>query len=97
MLQDYARQLFEELQLQKAHKCNDPHLSIARKLQAAQIETAYSLWKTPQISFICQSIALRKLNLERHQFDIVELFPFISTRRFERNSIDFILVFVFLK
>lgn len=76
ILKDFSQQIFNELQLKNAYKCTDPHLSIARKLDTKKIQQAFELFGTPELSFLCDQIALRKLNLEKRQFDILTLYAF---------------------
>lgn len=78
VLQAYAQTLFQTLQLKKAYKCTDPHLSLGRKLDDSKIQQAYALFETPNLSFWCNQLVLRRLNLERRQFDILETYPFLS-------------------
>ncbi|WP_413511114.1 2'-5' RNA ligase family protein [Myroides odoratus] len=78
ILKAYAQTLFQTLQLKKAYKCTDPHLSIGRKLEDAKIQQAYALFDTPSLFFQCNQLVLRRLNLERRQFDIIEIYPFLS-------------------
>lgn len=78
ILKDYAQQLFEALSYKNMYKNTDPHLSIARKLTAEKIEAAYHLFEKPKHAFLCSTIALRKLNLERKQYDIIQTFNFLN-------------------
>ncbi|MGG5505678.1 MULTISPECIES: 2'-5' RNA ligase family protein [unclassified Myroides] len=77
-LKTYAQKLFQTLQLKNAYKCTDPHLSIARKLDDVKIQQAYALFEQPQLSFCCDLIVLRRLNMERRQFDCIHYYPFLS-------------------
>lgn len=78
ILQSYAQQLFKILQLKNAYKCTDPHLSIARKLDQEKIDQAFALFKEPNLTFCCNEIVLRRLNMNRRQFDIIESYSFLS-------------------
>lgn len=77
-MQQYNQQLQLELQLKKTQQSNDPHLSIARRLSEAQLETAFKILKAPTISTQIDTLALRKLNPERKQYDIVKTYPFLD-------------------
>lgn len=78
ILQTYSQTLFRTLQLKKAYKCTDPHLSIGRKLNQDQIQQAFALFALPSLSFTCNQIVLRRLNMDRKQFDILYTYPFLS-------------------
>ncbi len=78
ILKDYSKQIFEALPYKNMYKNTDPHLSIARKLSADKLESAYQLFDKPEHSFKCDKIALRILNLERKQFDIIKTFDFLN-------------------
>lgn len=73
---EYGRQLTDELRLNFLSKSNDPHLSIARKLDKEKIERAFKLFNTPDISTTIGLIALRKLNTIRKQYDILHTYSF---------------------
>jgi len=77
-LREYAQKLFQTLQLKKAYKCTDPHLSIGRKLDPNKIQKAYALFEQPDLHFTCNQIVLRRLNTQRRQFDILSTYPFLS-------------------
>lgn len=89
ILKDFAQQIHNELQLKKAYKCTDPHLSIARKLNSEKIQQAVELLEAPDLYFQCNQIALRKLNLEKKQFDIIALYPFLNQNdnRYQQMSL----------
>lgn len=78
ILIEYGRQLTDELRLTSLSKSNDPHLSIARKLDFEKIEKAFKLFNTPDISTTIGFIALRKLNTIRKQYDILHCYPFLD-------------------
>ncbi len=48
-----------------------PHMTIGRRLRADWIETAYSLFDRFDAKFWCDSIAVRKFNDDRKQFDVI--------------------------
>lgn len=86
-LKAYAQKLFQTLQLKNAYKCTDPHLSIGRKLEEAKIQQAYAAFKQPNLSFCCNQIVLRRLNMERRQFDIIQYYPFLSQPTTEETQL----------
>lgn len=60
-------------------KSYEPHISIGRRFQPKNIEIAKSLFsKNPNISFTCDTIALRCFNEQRKQFDVIATFSFLG-------------------
>ena len=60
-------------------KSSEPHISIGRRIQPKNIEIAKSVFsKDPNISFICDTIALRCFNEKRKQFDVIATFSFLG-------------------
>lgn len=55
-----------------------PHMSIGRRLPPEWIEIAYSLFKEYDAQFLCESIAVRKFNGERRQFDVIDTLPMLG-------------------
>lgn len=55
-----------------------PHMSIGRRLSPEWIEIAYSLFKEYDAQFFCESIAVRKFNGERRQFDVIDTLPMLG-------------------
>lgn len=66
------------LKIKNSYKSNDPHLSIARKLNTEQLEIAASLFHKIDASFTCDAVFLRQFNPELKQFEIVDSFLFKS-------------------
>nr|WP_295927193.1 2'-5' RNA ligase family protein [uncultured Dyadobacter sp.] len=52
-----------------------PHMTIGRRLRADWIEIAYSLFNDFNKKFCCNSIAIRKFNDDRKQFDVIAELP----------------------
>ncbi len=75
-LKEIMKQFNTRLKIPNSYKSNDPHLSIARKLDSEKLAKANALFTLNPISFNCNSISLRKLNLEIKQFEIVTTFYF---------------------
>lgn len=59
----------------KKYKSNDPHLSIARKLNSENLEIAKKMFQKVELSFDCNAIYLRKFNPNKKQYDIINSFP----------------------
>ncbi|NHN24940.1 2'-5' RNA ligase family protein [Flavobacterium jejuense] len=75
-LKDIMKLFTTRLKVPNPYKSNDPHLSIARKLDSQKLAIANSLLTSKPLSFNCNSISLRKLNLEVKQFEIINTFYF---------------------
>lgn len=56
-----------------------PHMTIGRRLQPHWIDIAYSLFKEFNARFWCDSLAIRKFNDDRKQFDVIAELPMIGT------------------
>lgn len=72
-LKEYSLQLTEEFQIKPLEKSDDPHLSIARK-----IEKALKLFSTPHITTEIAKIALRKFNPIKKQYAIIHSYPLLN-------------------
>ncbi|GGM76474.1 hypothetical protein GCM10010967_05080 [Dyadobacter beijingensis] len=55
-----------------------PHMTIGRRLRADWIETAYSLFERFDAKFWCDSLAVRKFNDDRKQFDVIDTLPMLG-------------------
>lgn len=75
-LKKIMKQFNSRLKIPNSYKSNDPHLSIARKLDSQKLAKAPTLFTPKPLAFICDSISLRKLNLEVKQFEIMTSFYF---------------------
>lgn len=78
ILKEYSRQLIDEFQIKLLEKSNDPHLSIARKLDQEKTEKALKLFDTPHITTEIAALALRKLNPTKKQYDIIHYYPLLN-------------------
>ena len=76
VLKGYGDDLFNLLKVKGAYKSNEPHMSIARKLNPAKILTAYHVLTTPNLSYTCKEVALRKFNRSRMQYDVIATYSF---------------------
>lgn len=56
-----------------------PHMTIGRRLQPHWIDIAYSLFKDFNAQFWCNSLAIRKFNDDRKQFDVIAELPMMGT------------------
>lgn len=60
---------------------NDPHMSIARRLDEDKIKIAKNVLIHIDESFLCNRFALRIFNEQKGQYDIVETIPFGNKNR----------------
>ncbi|UIR57061.1 2'-5' RNA ligase family protein [Sphingobacterium sp. SRCM116780] len=58
------------------NKSNEPHLTVARKLDQEKLAIAVQNYKMIDLDFFCASIFLRRFNPIRKQYDIIEEFRF---------------------
>jgi 2'-5' RNA ligase len=77
-LKNIMKTVSSSLKIKNIYKSSDPHLSIARKLNAEQLEIAINLFQKTDIYFTCGAIFLRQFNPELKQFVIVDTFLFKS-------------------
>lgn len=57
-----------------SYKSANPHLSIARKLTAEKLEVAANSFSEIDLPFLCDTIILRELDLEKGQYKIINEF-----------------------
>ena len=70
---------------------SNAHLTIGRNLKPEQIEKSQNLFPSINFEFECNQLALRKLNPEIKQFEIMHIFPFNgkpNQGRFEQMTLD---------
>lgn len=77
-LREYAKKVMSKVSLPDVYKSNEPHLSIARKLDPERLQRALVFFDKPAITFMCNQVALRRFNPDRRQYDIIDIFPFLS-------------------
>lgn len=80
-LKTIMQEINKSFQYKTSIKSTKPHISIGRKLSADNITLGYNLFTTPKTSFLCDRLALRVLNTNRKQFDIIEEFVFKGETR----------------
>ncbi|MFV5701326.1 2'-5' RNA ligase family protein [Flavobacterium sp. XS2P12] len=76
ILKPIMKRIQESLHIQNMKKSNDPHLSIARRLTPENLERAKALFTAIDISFLCDSIVLRKFDDNIKQFIVTDTFKF---------------------
>lgn len=59
-------------------KSQRPHLTIGRKLNAEQMNAATALIQEANVEFLFDKLVLRRLNLDKGQYDIIHTFPFMK-------------------
>ena len=57
-----------------SYKSANPHLSIARKLTAEKLEVAANSFSEIDLAFLCDTVILRELDLEKGQYKIIKEF-----------------------
>ncbi|MBE8723161.1 2'-5' RNA ligase family protein [Sphingobacterium pedocola] len=62
---------------------DDPHVTIARKLDGSKMTVAKNLFTHIDKNFFCDSLSLRKFNPEKGQYEIIQKFPFGNRTREE--------------
>lgn len=75
-LKPVMKKIQETLKSLKLKKSDDPHLSIGRKLTAANLKIASQLFTTIEIDFLCKEIVLRELDPVKKQFFVIATFTF---------------------
>ena len=76
-LKDVLSDLHKTFAYKTSVKSSEPHLSIGRKIPSEQLKIAFELFaKHPNLTFLCDRLALRVFNTERKQFDLVDTFLF---------------------
>ncbi|WP_430614520.1 2'-5' RNA ligase family protein [Flavobacterium sp. JP2137] len=60
------------------HRGTEPHLTIGRRLSFEKLLIAREVIATPNIRFSCDTVALRRFNPLKKQFEIVAEFPFLG-------------------
>jgi len=77
-LKPIMKRINDTLIIKNLHKSDAPHMSIARKLSTEKIEVANKIFTSINISFIAESVALRKFNETIKQFEVTDTFMFNS-------------------
>lgn len=55
---------------------SNAHLTIGRKLKPEQLKKSEDIFHDIKFDFHCNKIALRRLNEDIRQFEIIQIFPF---------------------
>lgn len=79
-LKKIMKNLTATLIIKNMYKSNDPHLSIARKLDAERLKIASILFQKTELTFLCDRVYLSKFNPEIKQFEIIDSFLFKSEK-----------------
>lgn len=75
-LKTVMQQINDSLRVNTKFKNNEPHMSIARRLTPEKIAVAQGLFPSVVMKYCCDSVAIRKFDEERKQFDIIAVFKF---------------------
>ncbi|WP_300566568.1 2'-5' RNA ligase family protein [Flavobacterium sp.] len=66
----------DNLKVTAKFKSSEPHISIARRLTSEKLAVAHAVFPSIAVSFVCESVVIRKFNLERKQFEVIDTFIF---------------------
>lgn len=80
-LKEIMQKIHQSFKYKTAIKSTEPHISIGRRLSPENLSIAFSMLDRPEISFLCDRLALRVFNEQRKQFDVVEEFVFKGKER----------------
>lgn len=75
-LKGIMKSINDRLVIKAMFKSNEPHLSIARRLTPEKTAIANSIFTSIDVSFLCDSVVLRKFNPEKKQFEVMDTFVF---------------------
>jgi 2'-5' RNA ligase len=70
------KRFHQEIRFPIVHKSTDPHLSIARKLSAENLEMAFRMFPNIELEYRCEDVVLRRFDAAVKQFKILAHFPF---------------------
>lgn len=73
-LKKIMREINTSLSNKLSYKTTNPHLSIARKLETEKLEVAVNSFSFVDLNFLCDTIIIRELDLEKGQYKIVKQF-----------------------
>ncbi|WP_320815604.1 2'-5' RNA ligase family protein [Flavobacterium sp.] len=73
-LKKLMKQINTSLSIKLSYKSTNPHLSIARKLETEKLETAIRSFSCVDLNFLCDTVIIRELDLEKGQYKIVKQF-----------------------
>ncbi|OXA78685.1 2'-5' RNA ligase [Flavobacterium frigidimaris] len=77
-LKPMMKKIQDALLISSKDRSDDPHISIGRNLTPENIKIARDLFKTINMSFLCDTIILREFDPIKKQYFILETFPFGS-------------------
>lgn len=77
-LKPIMKRVQELLRVRNMKKSDDPHMSIARRLTPENLEKAKALFTVIDVTFLCDSIVLRKFDENIKQFFVTDTFKFKS-------------------
>ncbi|MEH3114288.1 2'-5' RNA ligase family protein [Pedobacter terrae] len=77
-LNDLLVRLRKRLKTSDTINGSGAHISIGRKLSPDQIDRAESLYDYVNLRFNCDTIAIRKFNKNRGQFEVINKFKFLQ-------------------
>lgn len=75
-LSDLLKRLRKQLKTSYTVKGSNAHISIGRELSSSQIDRTESLFDHVNVRFNCDTIAIRKFDKNRRQFEVIKAFKF---------------------
>jgi len=77
-LSDLLKRLRKQLKTTSTQNGSNAHISIGRELSSAQIDLAENLYDNVSLTFNCDTVAIRKLDKIKRQFEIIKTFKFLE-------------------
>ncbi|GGH07665.1 MULTISPECIES: hypothetical protein [Pedobacter] len=77
-LTDLLKRLRKQLRTSQTINGSNAHISIGRELSSAQIELAENLYDQVSLKFNCDTVAIRKFNETKRQFEVIKTFKFLE-------------------
>jgi hypothetical protein len=78
-LNDFLKIFRKRLKSKNSMSGSKAHISIGRKLSSAQIDQAEHLYGNINITFNCDTIAIRKLDKVKEQYEVINEFKLLGT------------------
>lgn len=77
-LSDLLKRLRKQLKTSQTINGSNAHISIGRELSSVQIDQAENLYDHVSLKFNCDTVAVRKFNETKKQFEVIQTFKFLE-------------------
>jgi hypothetical protein len=77
-LSDLLKRLRRQLKTSQTINGSNAHISIGRELSPAQIDLAENLYDNVSLKFNCDTVAIRKFDETKRQFEVIKIFKFLE-------------------